>query len=128
MVEYRRGSTDLTYDAESAPSIGPDSDLIFFSPMSFALFFNDANLGRQFNILELNLSPNMVDIVIPSLVLWGRHDGRNTAEMGRDAYDSLGTDPAHKSLIYFEKSAHQPFIEEPDRFVEEVIKFVERYK
>ena len=96
--------------------------------MSFAVFFNEGNLGSQFNILELNLSPGMADIVIPSLVLWGRHDGRNTEEMGQDAYDSLGTDPAHKSLVYFEKSAHQPFIEEPDLFVEEVIQFIERYK
>ena len=83
LVEYRRGSKDLTYDAESAPSIRPDSNFIFFSPMSFAVFFNEGNLGSQFNILELNLSPGMAGSVIPSLVLWGRHDAETPRRWAR---------------------------------------------
>jgi proline iminopeptidase len=128
LVEYRQGSNDVTYDPDSAGSFGPDSEFVFLSPMSFAVFFNEGNLGSQFNILELNLSADMANIVLPSIVLWGRHDGRNTAEMGQDAYDSLGTQSADKTLVFFENSAHQPFLEEQDLFVAEVTNFVERYR
>ena len=115
-------------DPDSADSVAPDAAFILASPMSFAAFLNPGNLISQFNILELNLSAQMSNITIPSIVLWGRHDGINTDEMGQDAFDSLGTTPGDKSLVFFEQSGHQPFIEERAAFVSAVTGFVEEYR
>ena len=105
---------------------GPDAAFIFASPLSLALFFNGQYLAKRFNILELNLSPDMARIQIPSLVLWGAHDGVNTLEMGQDAFSSLGTPEPSKRFFVFEESGHQPFVEESDLFVKEVRTFIEQ--
>ncbi|MCB0635418.1 MAG: alpha/beta hydrolase, partial [Lewinella sp.] len=60
------------------------------SYLSLAIFFNGQYLRPRFNILNLNLSADMARIKIPTIVIWGRHDGVNTIEMGYDAYESIG--------------------------------------
>ena len=52
------------------------------SYLSLAIFFNGQYLAKRFNILELNLSKDMERIQIPSMVIWRRHDGVNTIDMG----------------------------------------------
>ncbi|MCB0669678.1 MAG: alpha/beta hydrolase [Saprospiraceae bacterium] len=88
------------------------------SYLSLAIFFNGQYLAKRFNILELNLSDDMEKIKIPSLVIWGRHDGVNTIEMGYDAYNSIGgPDFTEKEMVILENSAHEGYIEEQDLFI-----------
>lgn len=62
----------------------------------------------NFNILELNLSQDMQKIKIPTVVIWGRHDGVNTIEMGYDAYNNIGgPNFQDKELVILENSAHE---------------------
>lgn len=96
------------------------------SHMSLAAFFNGGYLARNFNILELNLSDDMSRINIPSLVIWGRHDGVNTIEMGFDAYNSLGTPEVNKEIVILENSAHEGYLEEPELFTLALITFIDR--
>lgn len=106
---------------------GPDVNAlgVMNSYLSLSIFFNGKYLANHFNILELNLSPQMVKIKIPSLVIWGRHDGVNTIEMGYDAYNSIGgpgfTD---KEMVILENSAHLAHLEEQDLFKQAFQNFV----
>ncbi|WP_346857320.1 alpha/beta hydrolase [uncultured Draconibacterium sp.] len=95
------------------------------SYLSLALFFNGQYLAERFNILELNLSDDMERIKIPSLVIWGRHDGVNTIEMGFDAYNSIGgPDFTNKEMVILENSAHEGYMEEQDLFIATFREFV----
>lgn len=95
------------------------------SYLSLSVFFNGQYLVPNFNILDLNLSADMVRIKTPSLVIWGRHDGVNTIEMGYDAFNSIGgPDFTEKEMLILENSAHEGYMEEQDLFIEGFRKFV----
>jgi pimeloyl-ACP methyl ester carboxylesterase len=95
------------------------------SYLSLSIFFNGAYLIPNFNILDLNLSSDMEKIKIPSIVIWGRHDGVNTMEMGYDAYNSIGgPDFTDKDLVILENSAHAGHVEEQDLFLEAFLGFI----
>jgi len=95
------------------------------SYLSLATFFNGQYLAKRFNILELNLSPQMSKIKIPSLVIWGRHDGVNTIEMGFDAFNSIGgSDFTEKEMVILENSAHEGYMEEAELFKNAFRQFV----
>lgn len=97
------------------------------SYLSLAIFFNGQYLVPRFNILELNLSPDMARIKTPTMVIWGRHDGVNTIEMGYDAYNSIGgPDFQEKELVILENSAHEGYIEEQELFIHHFRRFVNR--
>ena len=96
------------------------------SYLSLAIFFNGQYLAKRFNILELNLSDDMERIKIPSIVIWGRHDGVNTIDMGFDAYNSIGgPDFSEKELVILENSAHEGYIEEQELFISTFRRFVD---
>lgn len=95
------------------------------SYLSLAIFFNGQYLRPRFNILELNLSTDMASIQTPTIVIWGRHDGVNTIEMGYDAFNSIGgSDFQEKELVILENSAHEGYIEEQELFIHTFRKFV----
>lgn len=81
----------------------------------------ESELGKEY-------SSKMNIITIPSLILWGRHDGILPVALAKDAYDSQGTIPSKKSIVIFESSAHSPCREEPDAFATAVLKFIATYK
>lgn len=78
--------------------------------------------------LKKSYSDEMYKITIPSLILWGRHDGILPVEMATDAFTHIGTDSIDKYLTIFEESAHNPPREEPLDFMMTVKNFIERYK
>lgn len=96
------------------------------SYLSLSLFFNGQYLVPRFNILELNLSDDMARIRIPTIVIWGRHDGVNTIEMGYDAFNSIGgPDFQEKEMVILENSAHEGYIEEQELFTLTFRRFVD---
>lgn len=106
-----------------------DGEVVMNSFMSLAIFFNGNYLANNFNILELNLSPQMHLINTPTIVIWGRHDGINTIDMGLDAYNSIGdANFADKELVILENSAHEGYLEEQDLFQYHFRKFINAYK
>lgn len=126
-VEFLR-ETDA-YRHDNQPVITGKISLadVLNSRMSLAAFFNGRYLAQNFNILELNLSDEMKEIIIPTLVLWGKHDGVNTLEMGFDAYKSLGTPDENKEMVILENSAHEGYLEEPELFKSSLKFFLDRY-
>lgn len=96
------------------------------SYLSLAIFFNGRYLVPRFNILELNLSADMAKIKTPTIVIWGRHDGVNTIEMGYDAFNSIGgPDFQKKEMVILENSAHEGYIEEQELFIHTFRRFVD---
>lgn len=107
------------------PEVGLNGTLNSY--LSLSIFFNAKYLVPNFNILELNLSKDMEKIKTPSIVIWGRHDGVNTIEMGYDAFNSIGgPDFTDKELVILENSAHEGYIEEQELFITTFRSFVNK--
>jgi len=77
---------------------------------------------------ELNYTPELANITIPSLMLWGEDDGVVPAELADYVYEHLATDPSQKKVIKIPECAHAPQHEQPEIFFEEITQFVETYK
>jgi pimeloyl-ACP methyl ester carboxylesterase len=101
---------------------------IFFSCSTGFDFLSNNNYIHQ-QSLESFLQPyiNLNKITIPSLILWGRHDGAIPVELSIDAFNNIGTPAPDKSIFIFENSAHSPYIEEKSLFNQKVIEFVSKY-
>lgn len=66
------------------------------------------------------------EITIPCLFLWGKYDFVVPPATGEKAIELVGTD--EKELIIYEVSGHSPMSNEPVKFTEDFINFVELYK
>ena len=101
-------------------------ELVFASPSYYlAEGLNIVRVSRYYDFMAPDYTPRLSEITIPSLILWGRHDGILPVELAYTAYDALGTPETGKSLHIFEESAHSPMLEEPEEFAEVVSAFIE---
>lgn len=66
---------------------------------------------------ELNLTRDAPRIDVPVFFLVGRHDIIVSAKLAEEYFNMLDA-PAGKTLVWFEKSAHRPYHEEPDKFLD----------
>ncbi|MDH5717946.1 MAG: alpha/beta hydrolase [Spirochaetia bacterium] len=113
------------------PALDPGDTVGLFAPVPFFFYQLNAyylNNDNQFDIKNIKLNSLMANIQIPSMVLWGRHDGTLPVELAQDAYDALGTPVADKSLYIFENSAHCPSFEETSLFILKMQEFIELYR
>jgi pimeloyl-ACP methyl ester carboxylesterase len=110
------------------PSNIPEPFPLLTSPIPLFFFMNFNHVLNNFKFSELNFTQSMNKIVIPSMVLWGRHDGSLPVALAEEAYSNLGTADDDKYLYIFEYSAHMPFWEETDLFFEKVKGFIDKYK
>lgn len=129
-VEYLPNTNASRHNPDQAVETTQiDGEVVMNSFMSLATFFNGVYLRTNFNILELNLSPQLHKIKKPTMVLWGRHDGINTIDMGFDAYNSIGdSTTTNKEMIILENSGHEGYVEEQDLFQHHFRRFINRYK
>jgi pimeloyl-ACP methyl ester carboxylesterase len=65
-------------------------------------------------LLELNLFEQVPDLCMPVFFMEGRHDWEVPSAVAAAYFDALRA-PA-KELVWFDRSAHLPHIEERDRF------------
>ena len=66
--------------------------------------------------LRTDLTWALPSVKVPSLVLWGEHDGQLPLPHGQEAYLALGTSDARKSMVVLHDAAHASPIDEPDGF------------
>jgi len=129
---HRRNISSLNgvvYDPSTIP--GTPVSWIFISPYVLphpSLQLNQHMLltNNRLDWENINLTHEMYRITIPSLLLWGRHDGVIPVAIGYEAYTLMGSE--NKYLYIFEYSAHNPPVEEPELFVETVRRFIEQYR
>ena len=116
------------YVYDEATDTGADlpwTDLIFYSPLSLAGYFNFVQVENHMAFIHTDYTPRLGQINTPTLVLWGRHDGLFPYPIAEETLANLGTDPARKRLVSFEKSAHSPAGEEPLKYVAAVEAFID---
>ncbi|MBA4055399.1 MAG: hypothetical protein C0490_11855 [Marivirga sp.] len=102
---------------------------VFRSPANVTASLTNYNhTVKNFIISDIDLSPKMKNITLPSLIVWGEHDGIIPYAMAAHAITSLGTDKLNKSILTLSNSAHNGFYEEPEKFTEGVKIFIENYK
>ena len=104
-------------------------DYLFDSPANVtAALTNYNHVIRNFIISDIDLTTEMKNITLPSLIIWGLHDGIIPYPMANQALQALGTPDQNKKVVTLSSSAHEGFYEEPENFVDAVTAFVEKYK
>lgn len=126
---YSNNLGGYAYDYENSSAISPIpfSELAFSSPFTWAFYWTqydpDGHWSDGYDVTE-----EVSNINIPSLLLWGEEDGVVTAEVAQFTYDYLKTDPMHKYKVLIPNCAHSPHYDAPDRFYSETSGFIEKYK
>ena len=110
------------------PEDDPGNGFPFRSPVPQLYMFNALVVNNNLDVADIWLTPEMHKIQVPSMVLWGRHDGTLPVALAYDAFLNLGTEEGSKELHIFENSAHGCSFEEPGLFVERISVFIQKYK
>lgn len=113
-------------------TVGEGLRIVFASsynifPAYFSSNLNEVNDLLYENIKGTDLIPVLYKIKLPVLTLWGKYDDIIPPQLGKIAFDALGTPYIDREFVLFENSGHQPFINEPDKFSKKVIDFVKKY-
>lgn len=120
---------DPTVKRAPATFPGYSMNYIFNSPANITMALtNYNNVINNFVISDIDLTAQMKNITLPSLIIWGKSDGIIPFQMAQHAYNSLGTMPANKSITPLPNSGHVGYYEEPELFVATVRQFIETYK
>jgi proline iminopeptidase len=101
----------------------------FFSPIDFQSSI--INSIQPFNemkneLFTLDLTQNIKQITIPTLLIWGKYDFRVPPTLAKESV--LDYASASKELIIFEKSAHNPYWSEPELFYKKTKLFIDANK
>lgn len=123
------GGDAVNWEAVQAENPTPYIELIFKSMFSMS-FYTDAFASKDVMQLwdELDYTPELGNITIPALMLWGADDGIVPSGVADYVYANLGTDPAFKSVVKIPDCAHGPQHEQPETFYDEVRVFIETYR
>ncbi|MFZ6012785.1 MAG: alpha/beta fold hydrolase [Bacteroidota bacterium] len=102
-------------------------DLLIRPVKYISYYLNYYNTLSKFIISDIDLTPHMHKITVPSLILWGKKDGLIPVPMAYEAYTALGTPEAQKHLVLMEETAHTIFYEQPQLFVMNIKQFINSY-
>ncbi len=75
---------------------------------------------------EYTVSGRLNEIIIPTLMMFGKYDVSVPPLVGREAYKLLGS--SNKSLVIFDQSIHHPHDTEPGKFSDTLISFIEKHR
>ena len=107
----------------------PYAQLIFKSMFSMS-YYNDSfyedEVDKRWD--NINYTPELAQITIPALMLWGAYDGIVPPKVADYVYEQLGTKEAYKHIVKIPECGHGPQVEHPERFYDEVSGFIETYK
>jgi len=116
----------LQNDGVIASSDGGSPTLIGPTSMLTAFISGNVTSNLLFEEVEAYSATDMLSTInIPTLVLWGKYDFVVPPALGYDTYNKISS--THKKLVIFEESGHSPMDTEADKFVIEVLDFVEAH-
>ena len=88
--------------------------------------------------VSMNLTPQIHNIKLPTLLIWGNHDGLlpphqvpndpNGTALVEDFLAHIGTPSTDVRYIEYMNSAHQPMAEEGPKFANDLTQFINKYK
>lgn len=102
-------------------------EMTLLSPINLFGWFMSMNKAGELlaeRSPDVDLTGELAKVTIPTLILWGRYDGRVPVALAQIAYDAVSTPAPLKRLVIFENSAHSPSEEEGDAYVGAVIDFL----
>ncbi|MDX1446575.1 alpha/beta hydrolase [Lishizhenia sp.] len=123
------GGDAYNWEEVQADNPTPYIELIFKSMFSFSFYtdaFYDKETMQKWD--KLNYTPELENISIPSLILWGADDGIVPVGVADYVYDHLGTPAADKEVVKIPECCHGPQHDQPEIFYQEVSDFIETYK
>jgi len=124
---YIEPAGGYSYSPESEPALGGVPHYLV-GRANFIL--ERVNLRNAKSIyrdaLATNYTPVMRNIKLPTLILWGKHDGALPVASAWEVYRNIGTDDSKKMVMIFEQSGHNPMLEEPEKYVTTIEAFIER--
>jgi pimeloyl-ACP methyl ester carboxylesterase len=117
MVGYRNQPEPRTRTLDTAVESSPG--FLVSVPMTWR-FVREGGLHVRDVIPAYDVRPRLAEITTPTLVLGGRHDW--VTPYGESEIIAAGI--PNSELVIFEESGHLPFVEEPDRFMQVVRRFM----
>jgi pimeloyl-ACP methyl ester carboxylesterase len=107
---------------------GPAYGLVNSPDFSLATYLSNQSVNPPLNedSQKTPLTDQLYKIKIPSQFLWGKYDFVVPPAIGVSGFNNVGA--MHKELIIFEHSGHSPMSNEPEKFVNSVVNFIELYK
>ena len=85
------------------------------------LNFSDTYLWNE--VISTNINDTLINIKVPIYFFCGKYDYMTPTILIEEYYKKINTH--FKKIVIFENSAHFPYIEEPNKFADEIIKIVE---
>lgn len=104
----------------------PYGQLVFNS--MFAMTYYSHSTDDQVWADDINFTPQVENITIPSFMLWGADDGIVPVQVADYVHDHLSTPIDKKHILKIPECGHGPQNEHPETFYTEVSNFIETYK
>ena len=82
--------------------------------------------GNQGFFQTIDLTSQLSKITIPSLFISGKYDMVVPIASAQTAFETIGSE--FKELLIFERSGHSPPFSEPEKFAQEVLRFINTHK
>ena len=120
------GGDVYDYDKYIQENKIPYGQLVFNS--MFAMTYYSSSTDKLLWADSINFTPELENITIPSLMLWGADDGVVPVEVVDYVYDHLSTPESMKHVVKIPECGHGPQNEHPDKFFFEISHFIETYK
>lgn len=113
------------------PDIGPEGDNSNFQYNILTALWNNGQIARilvdeQCLFETTDFSKQLSEVEIPSLFISGQYDMIVPTVSAEIAFENIGSDI--KELLIFDRSGHAPMFSEPERFAEEVLRFMDQNK
>lgn len=103
----------------------PLAKIVFRSPFSLAVYSNHVDQKMADGI---DFTPQLNNIHIPTLIIWGEDDGILPDTLSNYTYSQIGTGSEDKKITIVPGSAHSPQFDNPGEFSTAVSAFIEKYK
>jgi pimeloyl-ACP methyl ester carboxylesterase len=85
------------------------------------LDFSDTYLWNE--LISTNIIDTLINLKVPIYFFCGKYDYMTPTVLIEEYYKKINTNL--KKIVIFENSAHFPYIEEPNKFAEEIIKILD---
>ena len=123
------GGDAYNYEENKDKYAIPYVELIFRSMFSLSYYVNATGHPEEAARFDLiDYTKRLKNIEIPTLLLWGADDAVVPVGVADYVYDQIGTPETDKEIVLIEECGHGPFADQPERFYQEAIKFINTYK
>jgi len=114
----------ITREGKYRPLIKIAIDAPEYTPADFVKYLYGNYYGSKHmedEVMTINFLEQAPRLLVPVYFFEGRYDYNTPWELVQEYYEKLDA-PQGKHLVWFENSAHSPNMEEPEKFLEEMVK------